>query len=289
MSSRTYTVFRKEVLDNLRDRRTLFSALVFGPLFGPLLIALMIGMLLSKTVSEADEELVLPVLGAEHAPNLIHYLEQNNTRVDRLEDKFASPDHALPEVEMRVSDGEFNLVLIVASDYGDSFRAGRPATVRLVSDRSNSSAAKDVRRADALLSAYNARLRSLRLLARGVDPTVLTPVNVDDVDVSTPAGRSLLILGMMTYIMLLSMLMGGLYLAIDTTAGERERGSLEPLLTLPVTRDQLIAGKILATCFFMTVSLAITVIAFVVGLRFVPLEELGMRANFGALVGPTRQ
>ena len=55
-------------------------------------------------------------------------------------------------------------------------------------------------------------------------------------DVATPAGRSLLILGMMTYFCFMSMLVGGFYLAIDTTAGERERGSLEPLLGLPVRR-----------------------------------------------------
>jgi sodium transport system permease protein len=82
----------------------------------------------------------------------------------------------------------------------------------------------------------------------------------------------------------MSMLVGGFYLAVDTTAGERERGSLEPLLSLPVDRSQLIFGKILATATFMTISLLLTLAAFAVALRFVPFEVLGMAANFGPRV-----
>ena len=72
-----------------------------------------------------------------------------------------------------------------------------------------------------------------------------------------------------------------MYLAIDTTAGERERGSLEPLLALPVTRDRLLLGKILATCLFMALSLILSLTSFFVVLRFMPFEQLGMTPNFG--------
>lgn len=106
------------------------------------------------------------------------------------------------------------------------------------------------------------------------------PIVIDDIDVSTPAGRALLVLGMMTYFILFAMLMGGLYLAIDATAGERERGSLEPLLTVPVPRPTLIYGKVLAACCYMLASLAIALLAFTVALALVPLEALGMTANF---------
>jgi sodium transport system permease protein len=73
--------------------------------------------------------------------------------------------------------------------------------------------------------------------------------------------------------------MGGLYLAIDTTAGERERGSLEALLSLPVARAALVGGKILATCAYMSISLALNLSAFVFVFRFVPLDRIGMSAN----------
>ena len=113
---------------------------------------------------------------------------------------------------------------------------------------------------------------------------VIAPVGVHTLDVATPAGRSLLILGMMTYFCFMSMLVGGFYLAIDTTAGERERHSLEPLLTLPIRRSQLIVGKMLATAAFMSVSLLLTLAAFGFVLTFIPLEALGMSANFGPRV-----
>jgi sodium transport system permease protein len=90
-----------------------------------------------------------------------------------------------------------------------------------------------------------------------------------------------MLLGMMSYFFVFAALMGGMYLAIDTTAGERERGSLEPLLSLPVTRDQLILGKIAATCLFMALSLMLSLTAFYFSLGFMPLEELGMTPNFG--------
>jgi sodium transport system permease protein len=92
-----------------------------------------------------------------------------------------------------------------------------------------------------------------------------------------------LLLGMLSYFLLLTMLVGGLYLTIDATAGERERGSLEPLLTMPVKRSSLIYGKILAACAYMSLSLLLTTAAFALMLGFVGLEPLGMSANLGSL------
>src|SRR5262249_8016974 len=90
--------------------------------------------------------------------------------------------------------------------------------------------------------------------------------------------------GFVTYFILLTMLTGGMYLAIDATAGERERGSLEPLLTVPVSREHLLYGKILATCAYMALSLILTVSAFAIVLRFAGFERFGMSVNFGPLV-----
>ena len=135
-----------------------------------------------------------------------------------------------------------------------------------------------------MLYAYNQELAAIRLSVRGVSPLVLRPLNIDDIDVSTASGRSGILLGMMSYFFIFAMLMGGMYLAIDTTAGERERGSLEPLLALPVTRDRLILGKIIATCLFMALSLILSLISFFFALKFMPLQELGMTPNFGPKV-----
>jgi sodium transport system permease protein len=122
---------------------------------------------------------------------------------------------------------------------------------------------------------------ALRLQARGVSPAVMHPLVIDTVDVSTPSARATLLLGMLSYVILLITLLGGLHLAIDATAGERERGSLEALLTVPAGRTELILGKIAAAAFMMIVALALVTASIAVALDYVPLETFGMSANFG--------
>jgi sodium transport system permease protein len=268
------TVFMKEVLENFRDRRTLVSALVMGPLFGPLLFGFVINLSIERSISQAGEILEVPVIGAERAPNLAAFLASNNLR---LVDSPGTREEALNAVET----GEHDLVLVIPEDFGERLRQALPARVELISDQSNTTADRDARRVRDTLQAYRDQLAMLRLTARGVSPLALRPLNIDDIDVSTPSGRSGILLGMMSYFFIFAMLMGGMYLAIDSTAGERERGSLEPLLALPVTRGRLMMGKILATCLFMMLSLALSIASFYVAIRFMPLDELGMTPNFG--------
>ncbi|HMN46599.1 MAG TPA: ABC transporter permease [Povalibacter sp.] len=271
------TVFVKEVLENLRDRRVVFSAFFFGVLLAPAIFALTTTLASNRAVRDQEQPLKLPVIGAEQAPNLMRFLAEQGAQIEPV-------TSTADEATAQVRNGERELVLIVPERYAEQLRQGEPARLDLVVDTSNTRASGTTERARRLLEAYGHQLAMLRLLARGVSPSVVDPVDVRAVDVATPAGRSLIILGMMTYFCLMSMLVGGFYLAIDTTAGERERGSLEPLLSLPVTRSQLIIGKILATCAFMAISLLLTLAAFSVALKFVPLEVLGMSANFGPRV-----
>ena len=269
-----FTVFAKEVVDNMRDRRTLASALLMGPLFGPILFAFVINLSIERSLSDVDKTLQVPVLGATHAPNLVRYLESHNLEI------VAAPENreaALASVKTGVHD----LVVVIPESFGEQMAAAMPAKVELISDQANTTADRDSRRVRRALYAYNQELAMIRLSARGVSPFVLRPLNIDDIDVSTPSGRSGILLGMMSYFFIFAMLMGGMYLAIDTTAGERERGSLEPLLALPVTRDKLILGKIIATCLFMALSLMLSLGSFFVALKFMPLEQLGMTPNFG--------
>jgi len=271
------TVWRKELTENFRDRRTLISALLFGPLFGPFMFAVLIGLLLDKTVTESDQKIDLAVAGSAHAPNLVRFLEDHDVAVTRVE-------LDLERARASIRNSTHQLVLLIPQAYPERLQEGLPAPLKLVSDASDNQTGKYAGRVRHLLGAYGGQLGSLRLLARGVSPDVMQPIVVDDIDVSTPAGRALLVLGMMTYFILFAMLMGGLYLAIDATAGERERGSLEPLLTVPVPRQTLIYGKVLAACCYMLISLAVTLIAFKMGLALVPLEALGMTANFDSVV-----
>lgn len=266
-------VFAKEIIENLRDRRTLASALIMGPIFGPVLFAFVINLSIERSLEDIERTLELTVLGQAHAPNLVRYLGSRNIEVvDGPPDRAAAIE--------AVKTGKHDIVLIIPEAFGEQLADTVPAKVELVSDQANTDADREARRVRNALNAYNQELASLRLSARGINPMVLGPINIDEVDVSTASGRSAMLLGMMSYFFIFATLMGGMYLAIDATAGERERGSLEPLLSLPVTRDQLILGKIGATCVYMALSLTLSLTSFYVVLKFLPLQQLGMTPNF---------
>jgi sodium transport system permease protein len=272
-----FTVFAKEFRENLRERRTLLSALILGPLLGPALLAGGLSLRLERGLGEADRPLALAVAHGERAPNLLDFLRERGVTVTTV-------DYEPSAARAAVRSGREQQVLAVDADFAARLAAGLPAPLELYADASDLGAAGDSARLRALIQQYSALLGRLRLAARGIDPLLLAPIPLQDIDVSTPASRSVLILGTLSYLILITMLMGGMYLAIDATAGERERGSLEPLLTVPVRRELLIYGKILATCAYMILSLALTVTAFAIVLRFTGLERFGMSVNFGPRV-----
>ncbi len=266
------TVFRKEFRENLRDRRTLWSALLFGPLFGPLVFGFMVSRILEQNADAVDRPVAATVAGAGDAPHLMQFLAEHGVRVEaRALD--------LEAARALVQRGGAPLVLIVPPEFPARLRAGLPAPLQLVTDGTDSKAHRSVERLRGLLAAYSGAIGQARLQIRGVDPLLAVPIAVDEVDVATPADRAALVLGMMTYLVLFAMLIGGMYLAIDSTAGERERGSLEALLALPVDRLALVGGKLLATCAYMALSLAISLAAFVAVFHFVPFGRFGMSAN----------
>ncbi len=271
------TVCRKELLETLRERRVLIS-LLLGPLFGPIFFTAIINLTVSRNVTSAEEILAVPVLGAERAPNLLAFLRARSV------DPLATHDvTSVEQATQLVATGVHDVVVIVDEAFAADFGTERAARVALVFDRSKSRAASRVARVRGALDAYGQQIGGLRLVANGVDPSLLRPLVVDELDVSTPAGRSALMLGVLTYFLLFATLTGGLHLAIDTTAGERERKSLEPLLTLPVSRASLILGKMTATVCYMLASLALTIAAFTIALRQLPLEQIGMSSNFGVV------
>lgn len=272
-----WTVCRKELLDNARDRRTLASSLIFGPLLGPVLFAVLINFSISESVTSFEDPIDVPVIGAERGPNLVQFM-----RARGIEPAHGHGLTRFDDAADAVRAGAEDVVVMLDETFDEDFVEARAARVAIVYDRSKSRAESRVQRVRSALDTYNEQIGSLRLLARGVHPNAMRPLVVDDLDVSTPAGRSVLLLGMVTYFLLLATLMGGLYLAIDSTAGERERGSLEPLLTTPVTRESLLAGKMLATTAYMWLSLALTLAAFTVALEFLSLERIGMSSDFGA-------
>jgi sodium transport system permease protein len=264
----TRVVLAKEVLDNFRDRRTLAAALLY-PFLGPGLILLMV-LAIGRLSKEAELPLKLPVEGRENAPSLVSFLEQNHVEI------LLAPH----DPEAAVRSGETILVLTIPEEFGSQFREGRPAVVRLVFDPSRNEALPSIQRAQALLDGYATQIGRLRLQSRGVDPRVVDALAIETVDVSTPQRQGARMLAMAPYLIIISLFVGGMYLAIDSTAGERERGSLEPLLINPVGRGELVLGKAAAVFLFTLVALLETLLGFAVILNFVPLERyLGVQMS----------
>ena len=261
-------VSRKELTDALRDRRSLMTALLF-PILMPLMITLMFGAL--ARLESSDQPLEAPIAGQEYAPNLIAWLEERGVVVV---DPPSDPEAA-------VRDGDVDLVVVIDEEYGDQFRSVEPAVVRLIHDSSQSTSGATIRRVRTLLRSYSTEVAVLRLVARGVSPSVIQAVRVDDLDLATQAQSAARLFVMLPMFLIMAAFIGGLNVAIDTTAGERERQSLEPLLVNPVSRTALAAGKWLTTCVFGLFASVLTLIAFLYMIRFVPLEQLGMQLTLG--------
>jgi sodium transport system permease protein len=268
------TVWAKEFRENLRDRRTVMTALLLGPLFGPLLFAGMLRFSLDHSRSSFDAPFEIAMVNSAAAPNLVNALAAGGVTVRDLPGGEAAARAAIAARQARV-------VLEVPEGFGERLADGRPAPLRLYSDGSRSGDARYVARVRLLVAGWSQRIASQRLALRGVDPALLSAVALQDVDVSTPESRSLLVLGMLSFFLILSLMTGGIYLAIDTTVGERERGTLEPLLATPVPRESLLAGKMLATGSYMLLSMSITALALFTVLGRLDLEQYGMSANLG--------
>lgn len=265
-----WVIFEKEMLDNLRDYRSWVTG-VFWALFGPLILGGMI-MLLGNTIREkVEQSLRLPVLGAENAPTLIAFLEQQDVIIESAP---ADPQAA-------VIAGDINVALIIPPDYGENFSAGETAKVQLVFDSTRQSAMNDINRAQNLLEGYSSYIGILRLSLRGVSPEVMRVMHIEEVDTATPQSQALVFLSMLPYFIIFAIFNGASPVITDATAGERERGSLEPLLINPLPRGWVAIGKMLAAMPFATFNLIITLAGFAAIFTLLPVEELlGVQIGF---------
>ena len=264
----TFAIFRKELIDHLRDRRSILSGLIM-PVLGPAILLLMF-TLMASWVRE-DRPLLVPVAGAQNAPNLIAFLQRAGAVVET----------APADYEAQVRDGKLDLALSVPEDYGKEFAAGRSAPVQLIADSSRNKSRPQVFRARRLLEIYVRRMSALRMIARGVSPTLVAPLDLTEVDLATPEKTAANVLGMIPLFLLMAVFVGGMQLAIDATAGERERGSLEALLVNPVSRGAVVLGKWLAVVLATLLAVLISLGGFGLAIARVPLQDLGVKFHLG--------
>ena len=265
------TVFRKEVRENIRDRRALFNSLLLGPLLFPVLFVGMMWFLQSAEQERAEKAIELPVVGAEYAPSLIRFLEQEGVIIQ--------PEPENPEEMVR--EQEVPVALRIPAEFAKQWEQGLPAPVEVITDASRQESNQPTMRVKQLLYGYGQQIGSLRLQLRGVAPTLAMPIMIKDVDLSTPKSRAILAVIFLPYVLMITAFTGATHLAMDTTAGEKERKSLEPLLITPVPRWQIMTGKMLTTMAFAMASLALTLVSFRIVLPFMPVGAFGMDLTLG--------
>lgn len=265
------TVFAKELKDSLRDRRTVINTLVTGPLLAPLLFVLLINTVVTRELEKGEKPMVLPVAGAQYAPNLVAALRQADVKIE--------PAPADPERAVREQDAD--VVLRITPHFADAWNKGQTAQVEVIYDESQSDSRSAARRLHALLDGLSARTGALRLVARGLSPSLQQPIVVAERDQSTPQSRSGVLFAMLPYFFIIGAFIGGMAIAIDTTAGERERQSLEPLLVNPVPRWKILAGKLATTTTFALATVLLSVLAFAVVGHLMPTDRIGMTLDIG--------
>ena len=266
------TVYKKEVLENLRDRRSLFNSVLLGPILFPILFIGLAYFAGSKQEERAEKVLEIPVVGAQYAPNLVNFMEQQGVII------LSAPQD--PEAAVKAQDVQ--VIIRIPEKFTEQWTSGKPAVIEVIADPSRRESDIPMRRVKGLLHGYGAQVGRLRLQLRGVSPTIRSAIMVKDVDLSTPQSRGMLVMIMLPYVLMITAFTGGMHLAIDSTAGEKERKSLEPLLINPVPRWQIMLGKMSATASFAFASLLLTLVSFKFAFPLLPTGALGVDLNLSA-------
>ena len=261
-----WTVFVKEWVDALRDRRTLAVVLLSSVLMGPLVLIALSALVASFESRAERREVVLD--GIEHAPTLVNYLQRQGFAVKPAPEGF--------EEKLRRSElGD--PVLVVPKDFEAALRHAEVPVLVLVSDSANKRSEAGSGRLQRLVAGFNRERATLALALRGVSGELLEPVRLGEKDLANPQTRGTQITGMLPFFVLMAVLYGALNAALDTTAGERERGSLEPLLMNPASPLSLVLGK------WAAVSAVALLIAVLSCFSFIPAQWLLRSDTLAAL------
>ena len=268
------TVMRKELRDFTRDRRTLMLTLLVAPLLYPVIFLGMGKLSELRKETQLDKPLELPVVGIERAPNLVAYLAGNGINAK------AAP----ADIEARIRAQTEDVALVIDPAFASDWRAGRPAKLEIVTDTTRRNADVPAGRLREALDQYAQVVGAMRLVVRGINPMVAAPLNTGTRDLATPEAKS----GMFMTILLPMILtifafIGGSHLAMDTTAGERERQSLEPLLATPASRGALVSGKMAAAVLLGVVSMLLILLSFKASASLARGASISLDVSFEAM------
>lgn len=263
-------VAAKEIIDALRDRRTLLRLMVPAILMGPLLLLAMAGLIAS--LEERAEKREVVVAGIENAPTLRNYLERQTYTI-----KSAPADF-----EARLRDrSQLDPVIVIGARFEQELLEGERPTVEIVSDSANQRASAGVGSVQRLLLGFNQERATLQLALRGVSADLLQAVDVQERDLASVQARASRFTAMLPMFILMAVLYGALTAALDSTAGERERGSLEPLLMNPTSHLALVLGKWSAVAVLGMLMAALSCLSFIPAQWFIRSDSLQAMFQFG--------
>jgi len=248
-------IYLKEILDLLRDRRTIISMLVFPLLVMPM-IFLGLSYFLSRSINRAQDKQFNLALKQETG------LEGITTSLEQAGFKVRPSDNPRRAVENKETE--------LGVDVGGETNS--PA-VRIYVDQSQLEAAVASGRIETALNRLKEARVKNELQRAGVPERILTPFTVEKVNTAPPKKMSGMFIGaMIGYMFVMFMLMGAMYPAIDMTAGEKERRTMEMLLSAPAGRGEIVLGKILVAITASFTTSVLTIISFRVS------SLLGMKA-----------
>jgi sodium transport system permease protein len=257
------------MVDHLRDKRSILVAMIY-PLMGPLLLGMMFTFVGGSMRVNTGAPLVVPVWHPGGAPDLVRFFQQQGALIRDL----ASDPHDT------VSSGALSLAVILPEkpDPGSG-----PVAVHLITNPARFDSIVAAGRVIEMLNQYQRETLLSRLRSAGVSERIVEVLSIQQENVGRAAGPSVILLTMIPPFLIFTLFTGGVHVMLDSTCGERERGSFEPLMMNPVTRAQVLTGKLGATIVFTLMAVAVQAVAFWVMLHWVPRESLGLVAPPGAL------
>ncbi|AVR95409.1 ABC transporter permease [Pseudoduganella armeniaca] len=261
-------VLLKELRETVRDRRAMGLVLLFVLMY-PMLVGGVLQQQISRATKPEKEGIELTVIGAARAPTLMTQLKQKNVTIHAADAMTEEQITALLRSQKTAA------VLRLSDSYGDDYRSMRPARVELWYDSASDNGRK-VGDIEHVVRSYGNTIAGARLLAHGVSPATLYPVQLQKYDTGTSASRSSAVIGTMLGMFFIPAFFFCLSTAVDSTAGERERRSLEVLLAQPASPLDLVLGKWLAAALLSIVGLTLELIIAHGVLKWLPLEEIGM-------------
>ena len=273
MKTKLLIVLRKELRETLREKRTLATLVVMTLLY-PFIIGLTLNQIISKNTQAEREGIELAVIGGARAPTLMAQLGQKNITV---KDTAPMNEEAIADL-LRAKQAV--AVLRLSDDFADNYQAMRPARIEVWFDSAAERGAQR-REVEEVLEAYGSNIASARLLAHGVSPAALSPIQVQRYDTGTNASRSAAFIGGLIGVLFFPAFMLTLSSAIDSTAGERERRSFEVLMAQPAHTWELIGGKWLAASLLGVIGVTASLVLGHAIFKWLRLEEIGMSWSMG--------